>query len=318
MGEARSAFGDDAVFVERYIENPKHIEVQVLGDGEGKAIHVFERECSVQRRHQKVIEESPSPSLTPELRERICAAAVRTAESVDYRGAGTVEFILSDQGEFFFLEMNTRLQVEHPITEMVTGTDLVRAQLHIAAGDGIPYAQEELSQRGWAIEFRVYAEDPGRNFAPSIGRITTYNPPSGPGVRLDTGIYQGFDVPIHYDPLLAKLVIWGEDRGQAIARGRRALRTFILHGPGHNLPFHVWALGQPEFADGSYTTDFVGDRFDPETYRTPLSEEQTEALIAAAAVYEENRRSAPVARGEGAPAGSNWRLDALRRMTGNR
>ncbi len=318
MGEAKSAFGDDAVFIERYVQNPKHIEVQVLGDGKGHAIHVFERECSVQRRHQKVIEESPSPSLTPELRERICAAAVRTAESVNYLGAGTVEFILSDQGEFFFLEMNTRLQVEHPITEMVTGTDLVRAQLCIAQDGVIPYTQQELSQRGWAIEFRVYAEDPGRNFAPSIGRVTTYNPPSGPGVRLDTGIYQGFDVPIHYDPLLAKLVVWGEDRAQAIARGRRALRTFILHGPGHNLPFHGWALEQPEFIDGSYTTDLVGERFDPESYRAPLSGEQTEALVAAAAVYEENRRAAPITNGGGAPTRGNWRLDALRRMTGNK
>jgi len=321
MGEAKSAFGSDAVFVERFITNPKHIEVQVLGDGQGQATHVFERECSVQRRHQKVIEESPSPSLTPELREEICAAAVRTAESVDYRGAGTVEFILSDKGEFFFLEMNTRLQVEHPITEMVTGTDLVRAQLHIAAEGTLPYAQDELVQHGWAIEFRVYAEDPGRNFAPSIGRVTTYNPPSGPGVRLDTGIYQGFDVPIHYDPLLAKLVVWAEDRPQAIARGRRALRTFILHGPGHNLPFHDWALGQPEFLDGSYTTDFVGDRFDPSTYRAPLGEEATEALIAAAALYEENRRTAPASGGaadDEAQHRSNWRLDALRRMTGNR
>jgi acetyl-CoA carboxylase biotin carboxylase subunit len=317
MGEARSAFGDDAVFIERYVTNPKHVEVQVLGDGAGRAIHVFERECSVQRRHQKVIEESPSPSLTPELRAEMCAAAVRTAEAVDYLNAGTVEFILSDSGEFFFLEMNTRLQVEHPITEMVTGTDLVRAQLHIARGGGLPWRQEELSQRGWAIEFRVYAEDPGRNFAPSIGRVTTYNPPSGPGVRLDTGIYQGFDVPIHYDPLLAKLVVWGEDRAQAIARGHRALRTFILHGPGHNLPFHDWALAQPEFLDGSYTTDFVGERFDPQAYRAPLSEEQTEALIAAAALFEENRRAAPVAPGGAAPC-SNWRLDALRRMTGNR
>jgi acetyl-CoA carboxylase, biotin carboxylase subunit len=315
MGEAKSAFGSDSVFIERYIENPKHIEVQVLGDGKGHAIHVFERECSVQRRHQKVIEESPSPSLTPELRADICAAAVRTAQSVDYLGAGTVEFILSDQGEFFFLEMNTRLQVEHPITEMVTGTDLVRAQLRIAEGHGIPYTQDELSQRGWAIEFRVYAEDPSHNFAPSIGRIITYNPPSGPGVRLDTGIYQGFNVPIHYDPLLAKLVVWGEDRAQAIARGKRALHTFILHGPGHNLPFHSWALAQPEFVDGTYTTDFVGDRFDPETYRTPLSEESLRALVAAAALYEENRRSVPVVTGAGDTDHSNWRRDALRRMT---
>jgi len=315
MGEAKSAFGSDSVFIERYIENPKHIEVQILGDGKGHAIHVFERECSVQRRHQKVIEESPSPSLTPQLREDICAAAVRTAESVDYLGAGTVEFILSDQGEFFFLEMNTRLQVEHPITEMVTGTDLVRAQLHIAEGRGLPYTQDELSQRGWAIEFRVYAEDPSHNFAPSVGRITTYDPPSGPGVRLDTGIYEGFDVPIHYDPLLAKLVVWGEDRAQAIARGRHALHTFILHGPGHNLPFHSWALVQPDFLDGTYTTDFVGDHFDPETYCPPLADESFRALVAAAALYEENRRSTPLVTDDNQSHGDNWRRNALRRMT---
>ena len=316
MGEAQSAFGSDSVFIERFVENPKHIEVQVLGDGAGKAIHVFERECSVQRRHQKVIEESPSPSLTPELRAEICRAAVRTAESVDYLGAGTVEFILSDQGEFFFLEMNTRLQVEHPITEMVTGTDLVRAQIRIAEGRGLPYAQEDLTQRGWAIEFRVYAEDPSHNFAPSIGRITHYDPPSGPGVRLDTGIYEGFDVPIHYDPLLAKLVVWGEDREQALARGRRALRTFILHGPGHNLPFHSWALAQPEFVDGSYTTDFVGERFDPEDYRPPLTEESFEALVAAAALWEAERRAAaPGSDTSPATDVGNWRRTATRRMT---
>ncbi len=316
MGESKSAFGSDAVFIERYVENPKHIEVQVLGDGAGNAIHVFERECSVQRRHQKVIEESPSPSLTPELREEICKAAVRTAESVDYLGAGTVEFILSDRGEFFFLEMNTRLQVEHPITEMVTGTDLVRAQIHIAEGRGLPYAQDELSQRGWAIEFRVYAEDPSFNFAPSIGRISHYDPPSGPGVRLDTGIYEGFDVPIHYDPLLAKLVVWGEDRAQAIARGQRALRTFILHGPGHNLPFHSWALQQPEFVDGSYTTDFVGDRFDPDDYRPPLSDEGFEALVAAAALWEAERRAKSDTKNDTTTADvGNWRRAAPRRMT---
>jgi len=319
MGEAQSAFGDGSVYIERYIERPKHIEVQVLGDGRGGAVHVFERECSVQRRHQKVIEESPSPSLTPELRERICAAAVRTAESVQYRGAGTVEFILSPGGEFYFLEMNTRLQVEHPITELVTGTDLVRAQVRIAETGELPYAQDELRQRGWAIEMRLYAEDPARNFAPSIGRITTLITPTGPGVRLDSGIYEGFDVPIHYDPLLAKLIVWGEDRPKAIARARRALRELTLHGPVHNAPFHLWALDHPAFRDGSYTTGLVAEHFRPDALRPALDDDTRFALLAAGALFEERRRLDQTAKREhtGTKSDNNWRRDALRQMTGS-
>ncbi len=318
MGEAGASFGDDSIFVEKYVEDPKHIEVQILGDGEGEVIHVFERECSVQRRHQKVIEESPSPSLTPELRERICAAAVQTARTVDYRGAGTVEFILAPDGEFYFLEMNTRLQVEHPVTEMVTGTDLVRAMVLIAQGDGLCYRQEDLVQRGWSLEFRLYAEDPGRGFAPSIGRIESMTVPQGPGVRLDTGVYEGFDVPIHYDPMLAKLVVWGEDRDQALARGRRVLREFVLHGPVHNLPFHLWALDQPAFRDGSYTTHFVAEAFDQEDWLPALSDEEREAIIAAVALYESERRAGRRAPADAGTGADNWRLNALRSMTGNK
>ncbi len=318
-GEAGASFANDAVFVEKYIEDPKHIEVQVLGDGRGEVIHVFERECSVQRRHQKVIEESPSPSLTPDLRAQICEAAVQTARAVDYRGAGTVEFILAPDGSFYFLEMNTRLQVEHPVTEMVTGTDLLRAMVLIAQGDGLCWRQEDLVQRGWAMEFRLYAEDPSRGFAPSIGRIESMTVPLGPGVRLDTGVYEGFDVPIHYDPMLAKLIVWAEDRERCIARSRRVLGEFVLHGPVHNLPFHLWALDQPAFRDGSYTTHFVADAFDPDAWLPPLADEDRTALLAAAALFEARRRadhevSPPEARACGA---SNWRLSALRRMTGN-
>ena len=327
MGEAKSAFGDDAVFVERFIDEPKHIEVQVLGDGRGNVIHLFERECSVQRRHQKVIEESPSPSLDPMQREAICAAAVRTAEAVDYRGAGTVEFILAPDGEFFFLEMNTRLQVEHPITEMVVGVDLVRAQLEVARGNGIPWRQEDLSQRGWALEFRIYAEDPAKNFAPSIGRITALHAPTGPGVRLDTGVYEGCDVPIHYDPLLAKMVVWAEDRLAAIDRGRRALCECVLHGPGHNIPFHLWALEQPAFHDGGYSTNFIDENFDPADFIDPLPPEDREALLTAAALFEADRRLTVVRSPD--PCGdcpedrqkkraSNWRRSALREMTGRK
>ncbi|MBU8871529.1 MAG: acetyl-CoA carboxylase biotin carboxylase subunit [Gemmatimonadales bacterium] len=319
MGEAKNAFGDDSIFVEKYIESPKHIEVQVLGDGQGNAIHLFERECSVQRRHQKVIEESPSPSLTPELRREICETAVRTAEAINYRGAGTVEFILAPGGEFYFLEMNTRLQVEHPITEMVTGTDLVQAMVKIARGEGICYKQDELVQRGWAIEYRLYAEDPGKNFAPSVGRILALNLPQGPGIRVDSGIYEGFDVPVHYDPMLAKLIVWGEDRDQALARSRRALREFILHGPVHNMPFHLWALDQASFQSGRYTTDFVGQEFDSNDWLPELDEDQRQALIAAAALFEAHRRSdgsPETGVGKEAPT-SNWRLSARRSMTGN-
>ncbi len=319
-GEAGASFANDAVFVEKYIENPKHIEVQVLGDGTGNVIHVFERECSVQRRHQKVIEESPSPSLTPELRAGICEAAVQTARAVDYRGAGTVEFILAPDGGFYFLEMNTRLQVEHPVTEMVTGTDLVRAMVLIAQGDGLCWRQDELEQRGWAMEFRLYAEDPGKGFAPSIGRIESMTVPLGPGVRLDTGVYEGYDVPIHYDPMLAKLIVWAEDRDRCIARARRVLGEFVLHGPVHNLPFHLWTLDQPAFRDGSYTTHFVADSFDQTAWLPPLDDDDRAALVAAAALFEARRRAAhevspPEVR---ACAASNWRLNALRRMTGNR
>ncbi len=317
MGEAGASFGNDAVFVEKYIENPKHIEVQVLGDGTGNVIHVFERECSVQRRHQKVIEECPSPSLSAELRQQICETAVQTAKAIDYRGAGTVEFILAPSGDFYFLEMNTRLQVEHPVTEMVSGTDLVRAMVLIAQGDGLCYRQDELSQRGWAIEFRLYAEDPGRNFAPSIGRIEALTPPHGPGVRLDTGVYEGFDVPIHYDPMLAKLIIWGEDRSQAIARSKRALREFTLHGLVHNLPFHLWALDQPSFVDGSYTTSFVEREFDPDSWLPELEPDTVDALVAASALFEALRRTKPT-NAATAPTTSNWRLNARRTMTGNR
>jgi acetyl-CoA carboxylase biotin carboxylase subunit len=320
MGEAGASFGNDAIFVEKYIENPKHIEVQVLGDGQGNAIHVFERECSVQRRHQKVIEESPSPSLTPELRQQICEAAVQTATSISYRGAGTVEFILAPGGEFYFLEMNTRLQVEHPVTEMVAGCDLVQAMVKIAQGEGLCYRQEDLVQRGWALEFRLYAEDASKNFAPSIGKIESMTVPLGPGVRLDTGVYEGFDVPIHYDPMLAKLIVWGEDRAQAIARSRRVLSEFTLHGPVHNLPFHLWVLNQPAFVDGSYTTDFVGNEFDKDCWLPDLDKGQKLALIAATSLFEAMRRSESGGT-DSQPctdAAPNWRLNARRRMTGNR
>lgn len=259
--EAEKAFGDGTVFLEKYIEGPRHIEVQVLGDGEGNVIHLGERECSVQRRFQKVIEETPSPVVDGALREKLGEAAVEAAEAVGYRSAGTVEFVMGRDRRFYFLEMNTRLQVEHPITEAITGIDLVREQVRIAAGEPLGREQKDIVFRGHAIEFRVYAEDPLQKFLPSAGRITRLNLPEGPGVRNDNGIYAGYDVPVVYDPLLAKLVVWAENRDLCIARGRRALGEYAIKGIRHNLPFHLWALKQARFREGNYDTHFIDETF---------------------------------------------------------
>ncbi|MFH1278896.1 MAG: acetyl-CoA carboxylase biotin carboxylase subunit, partial [Candidatus Eisenbacteria bacterium] len=259
--EALKAFGDGTVFLEKYIEGPRHIEVQVLGDAHGEVIHLGERECSVQRRFQKVIEECPSPVVTPELRESLGRAAVEAAKAVRYKSAGTVEFVMGRDRKFYFLEMNTRLQVEHPVTEMTTGIDLVREQVRIAAGERLGRKQEDITFRGHAMEFRVYAEDPMQKFLPSAGKILRLNLPEGPGVRNDCGIYAGYEVPVLYDPLLAKLAVWAEDRDLCIARARRALGEYAIKGIRHNLPFHLWALKQKRFQEGNYDTHFIDDTF---------------------------------------------------------
>ena len=255
--EARSAFGDGAVFIEKYIESPHHIEFQVLADRHGNAIHLFERECSVQRRHQKIIEETPSPILTPEKRREMGDYAVAAAKAVRYEGAGTIEFIVDKDLNYYFLEMNTRLQVEHPITERVTGVDLVKEQIHIANGLPLRLRQEELRQEGHAIECRVYAEDPEQNFMPAPGRVTHIAIPYGVGVRVDGYIYEGFEIPIYYDPLIAKLVVWGRDRREAIERTRRALQEFKITGVKNNLNFLERILLAKPFVDGDYTTHFI-------------------------------------------------------------
>jgi 3-methylcrotonyl-CoA carboxylase alpha subunit len=254
--EARAAFGDDAVFLERLIVRPRHVEVQVLADAHGNCIHLFERECSIQRRHQKIIEESPSPALTPELRAQMGAAAVRLAQAAGYRNAGTVEFMLDQQGHYYFLEVNTRLQVEHPVTELVTGVDLVHLQIAVAAGEALPLRQEELAQRGHAIEARVYAEDPA-TFLPATGRVALFAPPEGPGVRNDVGLESGDEVVVHYDPLLAKLIVYAPDRPAAIARLRRALDDYAVLGVTTNLPLLRAIAGHPDFAAGATHTDFL-------------------------------------------------------------
>ena len=260
--EAQAAFGDGTLYVERLIERPRHVEIQIFADGHGNAVHLFERECSVQRRHQKIIEESPSPALTPELRDRMGAAAVAAARTAGYRNAGTIEFLLEGTGDaarFYFLEMNTRLQVEHPVTELVTGTDLVRAQLLVAMGRPLPWRQADLAQRGHAIECRVYAEDPANGFLPQAGPLRLYREPSGPGLRVDSGVEEGTEVPVQYDPMLAKLIASAETRELAIDRAVAALRAFPILGVRTNVAFLIKVLEHPAFRAGRVHTGFVDE-----------------------------------------------------------
>ncbi len=278
--EAGSAFGDDRIYIEKCIDRPRHVEVQVLSDSHGNHLHLFERDCSIQRRHQKLVEESPCPVLDAATREQMAAVAVRAAEAIDYRGAGTVEFLLSADGSFYFLEMNTRLQVEHPITELVTGVDLVHCQLLVAAGRELPFKQEDLEQRGHAIEVRICAEDPSDNFRPCPGKLTSLRQPSGPWVRVDSCLYPGYEVPIHYDPLLAKLVVWGRDRDAAIERMKRALREFTLTGIRTNIPFYVQVMRHGPFRDADYDTAYV-DRHLGDDLRLSEGHHVEEAIIAA-------------------------------------
>ncbi|TVR42782.1 MAG: acetyl-CoA carboxylase biotin carboxylase subunit [Bacteroidia bacterium] len=260
--EARTAFGDDAVFIEKYIESPHHIEYQILADAHGNVIHLFERECSVQRRHQKIIEETPSPILTPERREQMGEAAIAAAKAVDYRGAGTIEFIVDKDLNYYFLEMNTRLQVEHPITERVVGVDLVKEQIHIANGEPLKLKQSELKQQGHAIECRVYAEDPDNNFMPAPGKVTHIDIPYGVGVRVDGSIYEGFEIPLYYDPLIAKLIVWGKDRTESLERTQRALKEFKITGVKNNLKFLERIIQADGFVKGDYTTHFIDENKD--------------------------------------------------------
>lgn len=278
VSEATSAFGDGAVFIERYVTSPRHIEIQVLGDTHGNIVHLFERECSVQRRHQKVVEEAPSAVLTEEIRQQMGKCAVDVARSVNYTGAGTVEFILDENLDFFFLEMNTRLQVEHPVTELITGIDLVKEQLKIASGEKLSFSQEDLKISGHAIELRVYAEDPANNFLPDIGVLQTYSTPKGNGVRVDDGFEQGMEIPIYYDPMIAKLITYGKDREEAIDRMVRAIEEYDITGIETTLGFGKFVMQHEAFKTGNFDTHFVGKYFKPESLKV---QDETEALIAA-------------------------------------
>lgn len=255
---AKSSFGDATVFIEKYLEEPRHIEFQILADSYGNIIHVGDRECSIQRRHQKLIEESPSPIMTPELREKMGNDAVKAAGAINYTNAGTIEFLYS-KGDYYFLEMNTRLQVEHPITEIVTGVDLAKEQLRISSGEELTYKQSDIQQRGWAIECRLNAEDPLNNFTPAPGKLRRYRSSGGPGVRVDSGVHTGFTITPYYDSLISKLTVWGRDRNEAIARMKRALYEYIIVGVTTNIPFHKAVMNNEYFKRGELTTHFIED-----------------------------------------------------------
>jgi len=257
QGEAEAAFGNAGVYLEKFVERPRHIEFQILADSYGNVIHLGERDCSIQRRHQKLLEEAPSPALSPELRQKMGDAAVRAAKSINYVGAGTVEFLLDRFGNFYFMEMNTRIQVEHPVTEMITGLDLIAEQIRIAQGEKLQLTQEQVQFRGHAIECRINAEDPDYNFRPHPGRISAYLPPGGPGVRMDSHVYTDYEIPPYYDSLIGKLIVWGQDRPAALNRMRRALRECAITGLPTTISFHQRILDNPEFIAGEVYTNFV-------------------------------------------------------------
>jgi len=290
ISEAESSFGDGSVFIEKYISSPRHIELQILADSHGNVIHLFERECSIQRRHQKVVEEAPSAVLTPELRAQMGAAAVNVAKSCDYEGAGTVEFLLDENNNFYFLEMNTRLQVEHPVTELITGVDLVEQQIKIARGETLAFSQEDLTITGHALELRVYAEDPMNNFLPSIGNLEVYKKPSGDGVRLDDGYEQGMDIPIYYDPMIAKLVTYGDTRLSAIEKMKTAINDYHIKGIETTLPFGKFVCEHPDFISGNIDTHFVKNHFTPEKIEEGKIEEKLIAAKVALKYYLDNKK----------------------------
>ena len=288
ISEAQSAFGDGSVFIEKYVTQPRHIEIQVLADNHGNVVHLFERECSVQRRHQKVVEEAPAVplNLEPALRARMGKAAVDVARACDYSGAGTVEFLLDGEGNFYFLEMNTRLQVEHPVTELITGVDLVEQQIRVARDESLPFEQEDLSISGHAIELRVYAEDPLDNFLPSIGTLEVYDPPSGPGIRVDDGFEQGMDVPIYYDPMIAKLITYGATRAEALQRMREAIADYRIRGIETTLPFGRFVVDHDAFVSGNFDTGFVKEHYSPEAIVSEQERVEQAGAVAGAKLFE--------------------------------
>jgi len=312
--EAKAAFGDDAVYVEKYIEGPRHVEIQVLADAHGTVLSLGERECSIQRRHQKMIEEAPSVAVTPELRRRMGETAVAAARAAGYVNAGTCEFLLDRSGEFYFLEMNTRIQVEHPVTELVTGVDLVQWQLRIAGGERLPFTQEQMEPRGWAIECRITSEDPANGFLPSTGRVSYLHLPSGPGVRWDGGIETGSEVSLYYDPMLAKLIVWGADRAQAISRMHRALLELTIDGIETSREFHLRMMEHPDFRSGDISIQWLEQHLAELTGPDVPEDGIRIAAIAAALIadQERSRRGTVAASGSRAPNEADPRADGWR------
>jgi acetyl-CoA carboxylase biotin carboxylase subunit len=305
--EAESAFGNGNVYLEKLVEGARHIEIQILADMHGNVIYLGERECSLQRRHQKLLEEAPSSFVDEELRQKMGAVAVKAAQAVDYVNAGTIEFLVDKDKNFYFLEMNTRLQVEHPVTEMVTGVDIVAEQIRIARGRQLNYKQEDIRFNGHAIECRINAEDPYNDFLPSTGRITHSLLPTGPGIRVDTGVYPGFEVTPYYDPMIAKLIVWGETRGQAILRMRRALEEYRIVGVRTNIPFHQTMMDSHRFMAGQYDTRFVEERFSMEEMEEgKQSFDETAAIFATLVAHTETQRAAQIVR-RGERDTSNWK-----------
>lgn len=306
ISEAKSAFGDGSVFIEKYVSGPRHIEVQILGDTHGNIVYLFERECSIQRRHQKVIEEAPSSILTPELRKRMGECAVNVGKACNYVGAGTVEFLVDEKRNFYFLEMNTRLQVEHPVTEMITGIDLVKEQIKVARGEKLSFKQEDLKISGHSVEVRVYAEDPTNNFLPDIGKLLTYQVPKGPGVRVDDGFEEGMDIPIYYDPMIAKLITHGKDREEAIDRMVRAIDDYKIVGVETTLGFCKFVLKHKAFVSGDFDTHFINHHFTPEMLKHENEEEAEIAAIIAARIMG-SEKVVKLNGNVGAVAISKWR-----------
>jgi acetyl-CoA carboxylase biotin carboxylase subunit len=310
VSEATSAFGDGSVFIERYVAGPRHIEIQILGDTHGNIVYLFERECSIQRRHQKVIEEAPSSVLTPEIRKAMGDCAVNVGKACSYVGAGTVEFLLDENKNFYFLEMNTRLQVEHPVTEMITGIDLVKEQIRVARGEKLSFRQEDLTINGHSVEVRVYAEDPTNNFLPDIGRLQTYRRPQGSGVRVDDGFEEGMDIPIYYDPMISKLITHGKDRNEAISRMIRAIDDYKIIGVETTLPFCKFVLKHDAFTSGNFDTHFIKHYFKPEMLQNGSEEEAEIAALFAARIMNSGNR---VKKGENmlAEPVSKWKKNRL-------
>ena len=290
ISEAIAAFGDGAVFIEKYVASPRHIEIQIMADSHGNVLYFFERECSIQRRHQKVIEEAPSSVLTPELRKKMGEAAVLVAKSCDYLGAGTVEFLLDENNNFFFLEMNTRLQVEHPVTELITGTDLVELQIRVAKGEALRITQESLKIKGHAVELRVYAEDPLNDFLPSVGHLEVYQLPVGAGIRVDNGFEQGMDIPIYYDPMLAKLITYGDTREEAIQLMLQAIDGYQIQGVQSTLPFGKFVFENEAFRNGKFDTHFVKKYYNADLLKNQMAQEaQIAALVALKQYFEDQK-----------------------------